>query len=484
MQLDNNGKLVKAYIKGIPNDIEKNIQKVQQYVNNKYSGRLTIPENKIDLDKRLLYYKFPTHGKPTNYTTDKLSEKLAKESKETVQQQRIRQAVQFVTDPLKFGVNDFTNDEIKKAEKILEDEQKKTDDSLVVKKIKEAEEKKVVEEANAAQLERERVMYEEQKALAEHAKALAEQRLVEMKETELKRNDLLKVIEEQLKKSKLTLNDIDIQKFVTLDDLEQLSKAISYFRYVGANKYKRIFDSPLLENVIWEGHIVTKLKNRGQYTQRLIIPSPAEDNRRILAVVNNLTPNQIKEVNKQVGNFDKVGGSSGDEYSPENQPKANKLPALWSDQIEDYFDKYPHFAGTIAADEIDELPNNIPMGFIMNTNDRDNDDMGHWVATYINGDSTEYYDPLGDPPNKKYISDIKKKLESMHIPILMKFKVNMVKDQHSNSQHCGYHCIRFLDDRFNNIDYPMTTRYNTKASEKINNDSNGEKTIKDEFMLI
>jgi hypothetical protein len=156
-----------------------------------------------------------------------------------------------------------------------------------------------------------------------------------------------------------------------------------------------------------------------------------------------------------------------------------RLPALYSDEIEDFFKnekEYPHFGGVIASDEIDTLPKKLPIGFVMNLDSSD-EAGSHWVAVYINSDSVEYFDPLADPPSKEFIADIKKYLESMKVPVLMKFKVNKIKQQSDSTPHCGFFAIKFLDDRFHGVPYQWTTRYMTNVKK-------GEEEIKKEFDYI
>jgi hypothetical protein len=163
---------------------------------------------------------------------------------------------------------------------------------------------------------------------------------------------------------------------------------------------------------------------------------------------------------------------------PEQVGTGNKLPALWNDQIDDYFSrsKYPNYGGTIAADQIKDLPKKLPIGFIMNLDDS-SEPGSHWVAVYISGDSVEYFDPLGQPPSDSFKKDIKKYLEGMKIPILMKFKINNVKWQSDTSNHCGWFCIQWLDNRFNNIPFVNATKFTNLAVE-------GEKKLKKEFDYI
>jgi hypothetical protein len=65
----------------------------------------------------------------------------------------------------------------------------------------------------------------------------------------------------------------------------------------------------------------------------------------------------------------------------------------------------------------------------------------------------------------------------MNVPILMKFKVNKIKQQSDNTPHCGFFAIKFLDDRFNGVPYKWTTRYETNVGK-------GEAELKKEFDYI
>lgn len=443
-------KLVKAYIKDIPESIlsgppSKAINAVQKWVSDKYMGNLSLPDSKIDNSERLMYYKFPSF-KPTNYTSgDKLQEKIAKESKETVAQQRVKQAIEYVKDPIKFGVADFTDAEITEAKKQIAN-------------LATVEANTLAQNLMASEVAK------REKAEAERLKAETERKNIE--EVKNKISNILKGKPYNLPLSvvpPVILNG-------TLDDLKIIYNLVSGFAGMTPTKIKQIFKiAGPLKGVTWD--------NTGPKGGIKYLPG-GDDIQKAMELILNSPLSKIKELNDQL-RFTPISGS-GDGGAP------SKLPPLWDYQIEDFFDKEPNFAGTISADEIKDLPNKIPMGFIMNTLPRDAPESktGHWVATYISGDSVEYYDPLGDAPDKQYMIDIKEKINSMHLPILMKFKVNAVKDQHGNSQHCGYHCIRFLDDRFHGIPYAMTTRYDVNREGKIDDSKEGEKKIAEQFKLI
>jgi hypothetical protein len=195
-----------------------------------------------------------------------------------------------------------------------------------------------------------------------------------------------------------------------------------------------------------------------------------------------LTPRSFNVLIQQLGNnyFQALGLTSIAKLPNLRQIGTGKrLPALWSDEIEDFFEddkKFPHFGGVISADQINLLPKKLPIGFIMNLDTSDMDG-SHWIAVYINGDSVEYFDPLADPPTESFKRDIKKYLEDMKVPILMKFKVNKIKQQSDSTPHCGFFAIKFLTDRFDGIPYPWTTRY-------VTNVKKGEEELKKEFDYI
>lgn len=168
-----------------------------------------------------------------------------------------------------------------------------------------------------------------------------------------------------------------------------------------------------------------------------------------------------------------------------------KLPALYSDEIEDFFDDektYPEWGGVISSDQIDELPKKFPIGFVMNL-DKSNQKGSHWVAAYISNDAVEYFDPFGKEPSDSFKIDIQKFIKKLKVPVMMKLKVNKVQRQHGNSIKCGYHSMRFLDDRFSGVPFEKATGFRDIVEKDNDNDTipdweNGENAIKKEFSYI
>jgi len=157
-------------------------------------------------------------------------------------------------------------------------------------------------------------------------------------------------------------------------------------------------------------------------------------------------------------------------------------PALWSDEIEDYFKGNPEFAGVFSVDEMNYLPKKeLPFGFVVNMSKADEPGT-HWCSVWITPDSVEYYDPTGEDPPDILIKGIKKKLNEWQTPILMKFKVNKVKGQNNSTNNCGYFAIRFLDERMAGKSFAAATRFESDGI--VNMQKIGEGAIKKEFKLI
>ena len=137
--------------------------------------------------------------------------------------------------------------------------------------------------------------------------------------------------------------------------------------------------------------------------------------------------------------------------------------------MEPYF-KSNNFIGTYALNTIKDINDKPPFSFISNTLPLSKK-IGHWIAVYVNNDNIEYYDPFGQPPDKKMKNTLKKLLNKAFNSNLRKklqFKINMVQDQSTNSMNCGWFAIRFLLNRYNGKKFIEVSGFNP----------NGEKNIK------
>lgn len=114
-----------------------------------------------------------------------------------------------------------------------------------------------------------------------------------------------------------------------------------------------------------------------------------------------------------------------------------------------------------------KLPN--PCGFVMNLDD-DKKKGSHWVAVYIDKDSSiEYYDSFAKEPTKDFMKRLNKLISKLKPHTYLKMKINKIKDQ-SNTSNCGFFACKFLIDRFNNKPFKECSGYDNSVK--------GEKDIK------
>lgn len=171
---------------------------------------------------------------------------------------------------------------------------------------------------------------------------------------------------------------------------------------------------------------------------------------------------------------------------------------LFNDQIENIAEKrIKNYVPVIASDEINTLSKYVKPGqkrfaFIINTNPSTSDGSGndgqrpgHWRSIYINNDddypTVEYFDPLceGRMPNDLLRVCIKI-ARKMNPEIMFKYKQNMLRRQSKMTSNCGYHALKFIDDRYHGVPYSDATGY-TDYMDKLNqvkDDSrDGEKEV-------
>jgi hypothetical protein len=171
---------------------------------------------------------------------------------------------------------------------------------------------------------------------------------------------------------------------------------------------------------------------------------------------------------------------------------------LYNDEIEKVVKKrIKNYVPVIASDEIDELPRYVArgdkrFGFVINTNPSTSDGSGndgyrtgHWRAVYINNEddypSVEYFDPLSEgkmPP--ELINMTRKIAMKMNPSMMFKYKQNMLRRQSKMTSNCGWHSVKFLDDRYNGVPWSEATGYDdymAQHSSAPDDSHDGEKDI-------
>lgn len=164
------------------------------------------------------------------------------------------------------------------------------------------------------------------------------------------------------------------------------------------------------------------------------------------------------------------------------------VDGLWNTDIEKIVEKkINNIVPVIAADGGNELmpyiKKNMPsFSFIINRvgsnydgTGSNGEPSGHWIAVYINNhddfQSIEIYDPLADVPSTELIKLCKKICKMINPERTFKLKINHLKNQSNTTETCGYHAIKFLEDRNNGIPWSEATNYDSYI-ENLNNANN------------
>jgi Ulp1 family protease len=112
------------------------------------------------------------------------------------------------------------------------------------------------------------------------------------------------------------------------------------------------------------------------------------------------------------------------------------------------------FKGVFSSDQLPELtkqvsPKDDIVAVILNT-DPSHKKGKHWVSLFIdtkNDKSVEYYDSFGEDPPKLIEKDLKKLIEKLDPSTYLKYKINRIVHQRTDSDTCGYHAMMFLVSR-------------------------------------
>lgn len=138
------------------------------------------------------------------------------------------------------------------------------------------------------------------------------------------------------------------------------------------------------------------------------------------------------------------------------------------------------YKGVYARDEIENLvlPKDKPSGIVINT-DPSSKAGEHWVAAWVDPRSSEstleYYDSLGDDPDKPMEKSLLKMVEKNFgdRERMMKFKTNAVQAQRANSANCGFFALKFITDRAGGKSFAKATGYN-----ELKQAARGEKDLR------
>jgi hypothetical protein len=167
---------------------------------------------------------------------------------------------------------------------------------------------------------------------------------------------------------------------------------------------------------------------------------------------------------------------------------------LYDDEIETIATKrLKDYVPCIAKDEINQLMKYVKKGdkqfsFVVNTDNSDQPGR-HWRCVYINNmddyPSIEYFDPLTEGKPEQSLIDICRKIAiKMNPNKLFKYKQNQIRRQSKLTSNCGYHCIHFLEGRYQGIPFSEITGYDQfvedmkKQHGELDGSGLGEKEVK------
>lgn len=141
----------------------------------------------------------------------------------------------------------------------------------------------------------------------------------------------------------------------------------------------------------------------------------------------------------------------------------------------------PRYLGTYEFDNIPS-PSSIKarrFGMILTKHRNIKDpNQGHWVAVYVDADKDyeiNYYDSYGERAPRHFLQWFKELGQSLDTPYMLKYKWNNVVHQRNNTVTCGWHALKFLEDRFKGEPFKRASGFSKEAAR--NDSALGERRI-------
>jgi hypothetical protein len=204
------------------------------------------------------------------------------------------------------------------------------------------------------------------------------------------------------------------------------------------------------------------------------------------------------ETSTETGNFVralmKQGGVKVAETETETEVEGGGYDGsgLYNDEIEKIAKKrIKDYVPVIASDQLNELPKYVArgdkrFGFVVNTNPSTSDGSGndsyppgHWTAVFINNEddypSIEFFDPLAQGKMPEDLIKMCRRIAiKMNPEVMFKYKQNMLRRQSKMTSNCGFHAVKYLDDRYNGVPFSEATGYDDYM-ESLNNAPDGSR---------
>ena len=317
--------------------------------------------------------------------------------------------------------------------------------------------------------------------IREQAKIVAFKKVKNKKKVQLSKK--LQDAVQKLGELDLTKNVVDANNKLIKDNTDQMNANKKKFK---GNAFKIMQANNALndantkakgENKKLKSNI-TRQENSLDRLQKTVVELKAQ--------ISDSEPSEV-EITTPEDSDDESDGEERKTGEPGSAPKVSSVGSgesgdggMFDSEIEEQMKNDPNFKGVISADEIKTLDVSPKMSFIMNTDPRSGPGK-HWQACRIDSkfDKTvEFYDPFGDEPTPLFMKDIKHVIDKLKLPYMLKFKINMVKNQDVNSSNCGTHCIRFLKARSNGKSFKEATGF--KAQDNSQEFEQGANKYKDQ----
>jgi hypothetical protein len=142
---------------------------------------------------------------------------------------------------------------------------------------------------------------------------------------------------------------------------------------------------------------------------------------------------------------------------------------LYNDQIENILKKRLDMTvPVVARDQVDSLLDKVYnknfFSAVINT-DPSSSSGRHWRCIVIDNrddfPSAEYFDPLCESvkPETELLDVMRKICRRMNPEKYMKYKFSKIRRQNFLKSNCGYHCMKFIEDRYNGVPFEEASGY-------------------------
>lgn len=205
--------------------------------------------------------------------------------------------------------------------------------------------------------------------------------------------------------------------------------------------------------------------------------SKVEEAKAVIARRERLTEEETQEAEQRLRDFERREERKRAKEKKKIEGKGDDGDdGLYNDQIEKIMVKrVKDFVPVIPADKTEELLKYVGKGdkrfsAIVNTADSSSDgtgkngnSLGHWTAVFINNEddypSIEFFDPLVSEIDDRLYNTLRKIAKRMNGELYFKYKPNMIRRQKLNKSTCGYHAMKFIENRINGVPFSEASGY-------------------------